>query len=56
MALTTIVKSLPKILKLQALTTFFIFMISIILTNFYSGTFFRCYTDHLTLKHVDDLI
>ena len=49
-ALTALLKSMPKILKLQALNMFLIFIIAIVQTNLLSGTFYRCYTDHLSLS------
>ena len=49
-ALTTIIKSLPKILKLQLLTSFFIVMLGIMQTHTYSGKFHDCHSEHLRLK------
>ena len=40
---------MPVILKLQGLSMFMIFIIAIMQTNMFSGTFSRCYTEHLGL-------
>ena len=41
---------MPQILKLQLLTMFFLFMVAIVQTFLFGGTFHRCYSDHLTLS------
>lgn len=50
-ALSALIKSMPKIVKLQLLTAFFIFMLAIVQTHMYSGSFHSCYTAHLDLKN-----
>lgn len=49
-AVMSVVRSMPKILKLQALVIFFNFMVAIVMTNLYSGALFHCYTEHLELS------
>lgn len=49
-AVTALMKSMPKIINLQLLTSFFIFMLAIFQTHIYSGKFNVCQTKHLGLK------
>ena len=49
-ALTSFLKSMPKIIKLQILTIYLIFIIAIFQTNLFSGTFHHCYYEHVGLQ------
>ena len=49
-ALTSLINSMPKILQLQLLTMFFIFMFSIVQINLFMNKFYRCNTEHLSMK------
>ena len=42
-------KSMPKIITLQLLTCFFVFMLAIVQNHIYSGKFHDCYSEHLGL-------
>ena len=46
-ALTSLVKSIPKIANLQIIIFFFMFLLSILQTTLLSGKFYRCHTDRL---------
>ena len=53
-ALTTLIKAMPIILWLQVLTMFLVFILAIFHTNMFSGTFYRCYTEHLGLAFLQE--
>ena len=47
-AITSLVKSVPKIFELLTLVVLVIFMMAVLETHLFSGKFFYCYTGHMT--------
>jgi hypothetical protein len=51
LAITSLFNSLPNIANLLLIVVFFIFLLSILCMTLFSGKFFYCATDHLSLSY-----
>jgi len=49
-AILTLGRSIPNIVRLQVIVLFFVFLFAILQTTLFSGTFYSCNTDHLNLS------
>ena len=49
-AIVSLGRSIPNIVNLQVIVLFFIFLLSILQTTLFSGTFFACETGHLSVS------
>jgi hypothetical protein len=51
MAINSLINSIPDIVNLLIITTFFILMLAILCTTLLAGKFYGCKLDHLDLSH-----
>ena len=49
-AIVSLGRSIPNIVRLQVIVLFFVFLFAILQTTILSGSFYRCSTDHLSLS------